>query len=114
MDSKLVGAALGVLVWSLRGDIAVAIGTTLAIRHVRLTTERRAPSSPAPFAPFREAWALGADGGVIPVAGIHPGLVGEPVEQLHRDVSEERVEGIGCGGLPHATREAKTNRAVNT
>src|SRR5689334_5345291 len=50
------------------------------------------PPSPAAGAPLRQGGAFGAEGGVLAVAGVERGLVGEAVEQLRRDVVDERCE----------------------
>ena len=50
---------------------------------------------PAALPPFLQVGALGAQGGVVAVTGVDPGLVGEGVEELGGDVGEERGEGRG-------------------
>ena len=47
---------------------------------------------PAPGAPLLEVRALGAEGGVLAVAGVDPGLIGQPVEQLGLDSRQQRGE----------------------
>jgi hypothetical protein len=48
--------------------------------------------SPPPGAPLGQGGPLGAEGGVLAVAGMELGVVGEPVEQLRRHVVDERLE----------------------
>ena len=48
--------------------------------------------SPAAGAPLGERGALGAERGVLAVAGVEPGLVGQPVEELVLDVVDQRRE----------------------
>jgi hypothetical protein len=43
---------------------------------------------PAAFAPLREVGALVAEGGVVAVAGVEPGVVREVVEDSFGDVVE--------------------------
>src|SRR4051812_35684194 len=52
----------------------------------------RAPDLEAAFAPLGQCGSLGAERRVLAVAGIDPGLVGEPAEQLVLHVVDQRVE----------------------
>ena len=45
------------------------------------------PASSASSTPFRDRGAFPAKGAVLAVAGVEPGLVGEPVEQLVLDAA---------------------------
>src|SRR5690606_13482366 len=53
---------------------------------------RRTRASPAPGAPLRQRRAFGAEGAVVAVAGIEPGVVRQPVEDLPLDVVDEGLE----------------------
>jgi len=54
-----------------------------------LTTPSR---SPAAFAPFGEFRLFGAQRGVVAVARVDPGVLGQRVEKPFRDVVQQRRE----------------------
>jgi len=54
----------------------------------------RGCSSPAAVAPLPKVGALGSQRRVVAVAGIHPGWIGEPVEQALGHVIEQQREGV--------------------
>ncbi|GAB3940503.1 hypothetical protein GCM10027614_24300 [Micromonospora vulcania] len=61
---------------------------------------------PAAGAPLGEGWALRAQGAVLAVAGVEPGLVRQLVEQLVLDVVDQRGEPLRIlVGVTDATRE---------
>src|SRR6478736_4799216 len=55
-------------------------------------TSRAGGCSPAPGAPLRETGSLRADRRVVAVAGVEPGLVGQPLEDLGLDLVDELDE----------------------
>jgi hypothetical protein len=71
------------------------------------------PESPAAFAPLREVGALLTDGGVVAVAGVEPGVVGELGEDAFGDVVLERGEVLGRRGPADAAGEASITLVVN-
>src|SRR4051812_10692955 len=68
------------------------------------------PGLPAPFAPLRQVRALLAERRVVPVPGVEPRLVGEPVEDLAFEVVHQGREVCGVRGPPGATREQRVAR----
>lgn len=56
--------------------------------------------------------ALFAEGGVVAVAGVEPGVVGEVAEDAFGDVVEQRVEVLGGGRAADAAREQRIPTAV--
>jgi hypothetical protein len=49
--------------------------------------------------------AFGADGGVVAVAGVEVGVVGEDVEESELDVVDQGLEVLWAVGLAHSARE---------
>jgi hypothetical protein len=70
---------------------------------------------PAPLSPLLQVWALSPEGGVVAVAGVDPGLVGELAEEL---VGHFAVEGGEALGVPvraaNAARKCQGLSRVNT
>ena len=52
------------------------------------------PCLPAALAPLFQVRALGAEGGVVAVPGVHPGAVGQPSEELRHDAVVQRPEAL--------------------
>jgi hypothetical protein len=68
--------------------------------------------SPAAFAPFVDVGFLLAQGRVVAVAWVEPGVVGEDVEEPGGDVIDQRREVLRGGGAPHAAGEQSITSAV--
>ena len=60
-------------------QLAGHLASLLAVAESR---KEIASSLPAPLAPLSEVRPLGAEGRVVAVAGVEPGVVGEAVEDL--------------------------------
>src|SRR4029450_9755100 len=64
--------------------------------------------SPTSLAPLRQRRTLGAEGGVVAVAGVEPRLVGERAEDLRLDVVDQGPEVVGVtSGVAHAAGEER-------
>src|SRR5699024_4709729 len=59
---------------------------------------------PAALSPFGQVWTLGAERRVVTVAGVHPGLVRESLEQLLLHIADQRGERLGGRRLADASR----------
>lgn len=68
--------------------------------------------SPAAVSPVTQLRAFRADRGVIPVARVEPGVVGEVVENPGRHVLDQRVEVLRRPRLAHAAREQRVALTV--
>jgi MFS transporter, DHA2 family, methylenomycin A resistance protein len=64
---------------------------------------------PAAFAPLAEVRALDSERGVLAMPRVHPGRVGQPVEQPLGHVGEQRGEVLWCGCLAHAAGEQRVS-----
>jgi hypothetical protein len=53
---------------------------------------RKVLGSPAAFAPFVDVGLLFAEGRVVAVAWVEPGVVGQDVKDPRRDVVDQRIE----------------------
>src|SRR6266567_4480537 len=68
--------------------------------------ERCGRLSPAAVAPFLQVRALRAEGGVLTVAGVHPGAIRQRAEHPFLKVIHELVEPLGVsGGVARTVRE---------
>ena len=83
-------------------------------RELRLRPVRRhLPRYQPRVAPLREVRPLDAERGVVAVAGVDPGLVGQPVEELGLDVGDQRREPLGSFWVfptPPGNRQSPVNR----
>src|SRR5215210_6477186 len=71
-----------------------AVPQDIRVRVFETSPDPRPSASPAALAPLLQVRALGAQRRVVAVAGVEPGLVGEPVEQLGGDVVDQLPEGV--------------------
>ena len=78
-----------------RGDVADAVGHGRGQPGARCDgpghgdVRRTRADLPAALAPLREVRPLGAERRVVAVAGVEPGVVGQPVEDLGLDLVDE-------------------------
>jgi hypothetical protein len=75
----------------------------------RLTRQKSRPRLPASGTPFVEVGALRAEGGVVAVARVEPGVVRELVEDAGRHVVDQRGE---VGRRPRLADTARKERVV--
>src|ERR671910_6263 len=73
--------------------------------HRSTTGSPAGGGSPASSAPLSELRSLGADRGVLAVAGIDPGVVRQRAEQPLLDVVDQAGEVLRLPGLAHSSGE---------
>src|SRR5512133_1581696 len=98
---------------SARRRMAGSAGARVTSPSVRGRPQRPGPrpALPAALAPLGEVRALRADRGVAAVAGIEPGLVGQPLEDLGLDLVDELGERrLVAEGVAHPAGEERVAR----
>jgi hypothetical protein len=96
-----------------RSTVIWTVDTWSTGRAARGHLDALTGNSPAAFAPFVELGAFRAEGGVVAVAGVEPGVVRELVEDPRLHVVEQRREVLRRGGLADAAGEQRVTLTVN-